>query len=304
MDRSAKSHEKELREMHPLILLGMHRSGTSLTSRLLKEMGVYMGDQLSRDAEAIYFQKLNRRIFRDVGVKWGYVDPLLEAMNSDQFIDKQEKMVLKAMFGDGSSLGLRNGIADFFGTKIWSKILKNQPINWGWKDPRTTITFPIWLRVFNQAKFLHILRNGIDVAISTHRRSQKQQRKIWKRIFPLDYCPETLDFGYCFHLWEKYVLFVLKNKHLIPMNHFMEIRYEELLALPEVTLRRIADFIEFDIPDEVITTVCNQIDQRRLENTEYAKPYEMEIPSYATSPLMQKLDYQYSVENPSNIKML
>ena len=55
--------EDQLRQSQPLIILGMHRSGTSLAVRLLTAVGIHMGSHLSRDAEAIFFQKLNRRIF-------------------------------------------------------------------------------------------------------------------------------------------------------------------------------------------------------------------------------------------------
>ena len=175
MHKLEVSLEDQLRQSQPLIILGMHRSGTSLAVRLLTEVGIHMGHHLSRDAEAIFFQKLNRRIFQAVDVKWGYVDPLIKAMGSQSFVEEQTRIMLSALFKEKRLLGREIKISEFFGPHHWDEVRKDKLGYWGWKDPRTSITFPIWLRIFPSAKVLHLLRNGIDVAISTHRRSLRQQ---------------------------------------------------------------------------------------------------------------------------------
>jgi hypothetical protein len=289
--------EHQLRQTQPLIILGMHRSGTSLAVRLLSGLGLHMGHHLSRDAEAVFFQKLNRHIFNTVGVKWGYIDPLIEAMESEQFVKDQTQFLLHNLFRTRRLFSKEIKISEFFGPALWEECKKNKINNWGWKDPRSTITFPIWLRIFPQARVLHLLRNGIDVAISTHRRSQRQQRNFFKRTFPLDFEPVTLDFNYCFNLWESYVAFVLDNKNLIPDDHYLEIRYEELLSEPEIQLRLIADYIGFPIQENQLQEVVKQVDRSRLDNSKFAADYEQQIPALASNPLMQQLGYTYIMEN-------
>lgn len=289
--------EHQLRESQPLIILGMHRSGTSLAVRLLTGLGLHMGNHLSRDAEAIFFQKLNRYIFNVVGVKWGYIDPLVEAMQSEQFIEDQSQFLLHELFGTRRFFSNEVKISEFFGPEVWDEFKQKKIDSWGWKDPRSTITFPIWLRIFPQAKVLHLLRNGIDVAISTHRRSLKQQRNFFKRTFPLDFEPVTLDFHYCFDLWESYVAFVLANKFLIPGDHYLEIRYEDLLSEPERQLRLIADFAAFPIQDRQLKDVVVQVDRSRLDNSKYASEYQQQIPALASSQLMEQLGYTYNKGN-------
>jgi hypothetical protein len=295
MEFRSKNLEEKIRQMHPLTIMGMHRSGTSLTVRLLKDIGIHMGYRLSRDAEAITFQKINRRIYNSVGSKWGTIDSLLDAMSSQTFIDKQTNLVLGSLFPKSSFLNLNTGIADFFGPQLWESLSQGDRISWGWKDPRTTLTFPIWLLVFPKTRFLHIIRNGIDVAISIHRRSEKQHQKLWKRIFPLDYSPATLDFQYCFQLWERYTSFVLDNKGIIPPGQYLELRFEELLAKPEEKLREISDFMEFPVRGDTLKTICGQINQNRLDNKANAWLYQDKIPSLASSPLMQRLGYYYEI---------
>jgi len=297
MPSSILNFEVQLRQSQPLIILGMHRSGTSLAVRLLTGVGLHLGSHLSRDAEAVFFQKLNRRIFQAVGVKWGYIDPLIEAMGSQEFIDEQTQIMLRALFKEKNLLRREIKISEFFGPILWKDIKQNTLPHWGWKDPRTTITFPIWLRIFPKAKVLHMLRNGIDVAISTHRRSLKQQRSFIKRTFPLDYNPITLDFDYCFQLWEAYVTFVLENKHLISDDHYLEIRYEALLSNPEKQLRLITDFMGYPVQDGDLNAVIKQVDQGRLNNSKFAANYQQQIPTLALNSLMQQLGYTYNAGN-------
>lgn len=279
--------------MQPLILLGMHRSGTSLMVRLLADVGVHMGRHLSRDAEDIFFQKLNRRIYGAVGVRWGYVAPLQKAMRNPRFVNQQTERMRRALFFSRRPWSAAPGIVHFFGAPLWRRVQEGEIFPWGWKDPRTSLTFPIWLRIFPRARVVHVLRNGIDVAISTHRRSQKQRARFWNRSLKLDYCPVTLDFQYCFRLWEEHVSFVLEHRRLIPDEQYLEVRYEQLLATPEAEMGRILSFIGFPIPEAELRAACQRVDQTRLDNRRYAAPYQEQIPSLATSSLMQQLGYEY-----------
>ena len=292
--------EQKIRQMQPLIVLGMHRSGTSLVVHLLDDLGIFMGRDLSRDAESIFFQKINRRIYHSVGANWGYIVPLIQAMYSPQFVEQKTAHILRELFPERHSPYRGVGISDFFGSQLWEAINQEMPVTWGWKDPRTTITFPIWLRIFPQARLLHILRNGIDVAISTHRRTERQKRKLWKRIIRLDYAPITHDFEYCFHLWEDHVTYVFNQKDQIPPDHYLEMRYEDLLASPQDWIRQVADFTGYVVSDELISSASKQVNRSRLNNANFAADYLDQIPKLASSPLMQQLGYHYEMAWPNS----
>lgn len=289
---SKKDVETLLRKSQPLIIIGMHRSGTSLVVRLLNDIGIEMGINLSRDAESIFFQKINRRIYKYADSDWGKIDILLSLMEERSFIDAQTEKVLKTLFFNVNILGIDSGIANHFGQSKYSSLIHGEPLWWGWKDPRTTLTFPIWLKIFPKARILHVLRNGIDVAISTHRRSKKQQAKFWKRLMPLDFISETLDFNYCYSLWEKYVSFVIKNKDLIPPTNYMEIQYEELLSQPIEKIKNITNFIGYPIQDALIEKACQQIDRSRRDNSYYQRIYHKEIMQLTSYDLLNHLGYR------------
>ncbi len=62
----------------PLIVVGMHRSGTTLLVRLLEHCGVFMGINQSGNGEARFFQNLNREALDVLGCNWRCIDYLPE----------------------------------------------------------------------------------------------------------------------------------------------------------------------------------------------------------------------------------
>jgi hypothetical protein len=146
---------------------------------------------------------------------------------------------------------------------------------------------------------VHVIRNGIDVAISLHRRTQHQRGNWRKRFFSRDYGPNTLEFQNCFSLWEQYMSFILENKHLIPMRQYLEIRYENLLEEPNDQLQKLLNYLDYPVKDDLLHTVCTQINRERLDNSQYAADYRDEIPTLVASTIMQKLEYGYVLDSSS-----
>lgn len=286
--RSNKRTESQLLQTAPVIVLGMHRSGTSLTTRLLKDTGLFMGRRLSTNDEARYFQHLNRSILADAGSRWSDVDAVLQAMDSETFLKEQANAMRRVLFTG-------EGMVQFFGADLWESICYNEPLRWGWKDPLNTITFPIWLRIFPHARFVHVIRNDVDVAISMHRRTTRVKRQWWRWwwYLLLGYGTSTLDFGHCFHPWEKYVTFVVEHRQMIPDDQYLALRYEELPASPQEQLQQVTSFLGYPVKDSLLHGACEQIDKNRLDNTRYADMYQDEISALDSSDLLRQLGYSH-----------
>jgi hypothetical protein len=296
MDSLPRKREQLLGQEAPLILLGMHRSGTSLMVRLLTRVGFHMGSWLSRDAESVHFQRINRRIYGAAGSKWGDVGSVIRAMRTPSFVEEQTRVARRALFQEKRFPWRQTEIERFFGRDLWSQIERGAVPVWGWKDPRTTLVFPIWLNLFPNARCLHILRNGIDVAISIHRRSLKQQRKLRNRLLTIDYSPATLDFNYSFQLWESYVTFVLDHRDLVAPDRFLQVRYEDLLAHPTTVLEQVTRFAGQSVDGDRLRLASQMIDRSRRDNRAYANAYQSDIPALANRPLMQALGYSYPLD--------
>jgi hypothetical protein len=191
-----------------ICVLGMHRSGTSLLTRLLNVLGVYLG----ADHELMppngsnprgYWERkeivsINDEILARFGGSWDAPSTFPSGWETASIIDD-----LKAR-----ALGLIQ--RDFHKTEIW-----------GWKDPRTCLTLPFWQQLLPETRYLVCLRNPVDVARSLGVRNNFSTEK-------------------CSSLWLSYVNHALKHSDGHPR---LIIFYEDLMADWQRELRRIADFI-------------------------------------------------------------
>ena len=141
-----------------LIVIGMHRSGTSMVGGMLSAAGVRMGRRLIRadranprgyfeDADIVDF---HRRLFREalpgtqrLHVDWGVVEGReLDKATLEHHLDEAGQLAADRA-GDGG--------------------------RWGFKDPRTTVVLPLWDRVINDARYLLVYRFPWEVADSMQR---------------------------------------------------------------------------------------------------------------------------------------
>ena len=137
--------------MRTYIVLGMHRSATSFIAKAIAEQGVNMGNRLMKADkwnpqgyyENLDFVELNDLILKEAGGSWR--NPPTE----DDIIKAGKK----------------------YEDLIKETISRNSTDMWGWKDPRTSLTLPIYLPFLRDDTYLiTIFRKPERVALSLYRR--------------------------------------------------------------------------------------------------------------------------------------
>ncbi len=142
--------------MNGLIILGMHRSGTSLLANLLHEMGLYLGssDELmaaQHDNPGGFFERndvvaLNDKMLTALGVSWDCPAALdrgeLRAATNTYRADMEE---------------------------LIQKLTAHQP--YLIKDPRMCLTLPLWQAVWSDVLYLFTSRHPLKIARSLKRRN-------------------------------------------------------------------------------------------------------------------------------------
>lgn len=237
---------------HPIIILGMHRSGTSLVTRVLEDLGLFVGSRVQGDHEATFFLKLNDWLLRQAGVTWD------RPQGFEALLEDTEALEVVT---DYLRLRLRSPQAiEYLGSRrlLHRGSVANLAGHWGWKDPRNTYTLPIWTRLFPEARILHIHRNGVDVAHSLVKREAKlrevaretlQRRKALYRVRPR--MPELVSSVACasydqaFELWKSYYDTAETNAHASGLPA-LTLKYEAFLADPVATARELVDFCALD----------------------------------------------------------
>jgi hypothetical protein len=128
-----------------VIVLGMHRSGTSATSRVLNRMGSWLGSEASvtRRFEHAAVQDTNELILKALGGRWHTPPDLV-----DGWTDGPALRPLDAP--------ARAALADLEGQPVFS-----------WKDPRTCFTLPWWERHLRGTPVVvYVYRHPAEVAAS------------------------------------------------------------------------------------------------------------------------------------------
>src|SRR5687768_5428442 len=72
----------------PLIILGMHRSGTSMLARMLEACGLFVGAALEENHEPPLFRKINDRMLALAGASWTRPEPFLGRISEVPFVEE------------------------------------------------------------------------------------------------------------------------------------------------------------------------------------------------------------------------
>ncbi|MCZ7535456.1 MAG: hypothetical protein M5T61_05595 [Acidimicrobiia bacterium] len=176
-----------------IVVLGMHRSGTSAVTRVLNRLGATIGDpaDLDRNWENVPLREWNRRLLEAAGGAWD-APPLLSP----------------GWAGDRSVARLAQpAVSDL-------DALLAVPVS-AWKDPRTCLTLPFWRPHLGAA----------PVALVVYRHPVEVLASLRARRLPDD--PDTSDApgapgaerfadAHGLALWERYNLDALRNAAGMP----------------------------------------------------------------------------------------
>lgn len=150
--------------MNCFVILGMHRSCTSMVSRALHEnKEVFMGENMLGKTtcqprghyEDLLFLSINEDILKACGGSWKN-PPSEDQINSvkDEFSERVKKAIAQA------ESNARNK-----GAK-----------SWGFKDPRTCITYPVYEPHLKNPSLIFTSRRSDDIARSLKKRDGMSEK--------------------------------------------------------------------------------------------------------------------------------
>ena len=154
-------------ENSPIIISGMHRSGTSLLSEKLSKMNVFMGQYQDTNNESLFFQRLNRWMMNYMQCSWDKPSSFYKIDPTDS--NHMKKYIISMMKSKRFNFTYFGFYKKFISYHDFSTI----NYLWGWKDPSNTFTLQIWKSIFPKCKVIYLLRHPADVALSLLKRNQK-----------------------------------------------------------------------------------------------------------------------------------
>lgn len=278
---------------YPILIIGMHRSGTSILTKVLEEGGLFLGDKQERNNEALLFIKLNKWIFNNANATWDL--PYNLKFADQYFIDHQVRVCKQHLKGIKaiSYLGFKNLLKYGDVTKL--------DFPFGWKDPRNTFTVDVWKKIFPQLKLVHIYRNPIDVAQSLLAREivvrsrpknlrmhQQAEAKLQRVNYANSLRVNHLNEG--FNLWCDYTSKAFSFSDT-DHNNILHLKFEDVVANPELWMPQLFDFCGLNFSAEKYLSNKNQFDASRINafknNNELLEFYQ----KIKTHPLVHQLGY-------------
>ena len=250
----------------PVIVAGMHRSGTTLVARVLRELGVFLGWRTEENGESRTFLEINKWLLLQAGGAWDFPPP-------------------PSRFADPAARDLCVRFMKYALNSVWFSFYRGRPhlrpngspprfpYPWGWKDPRNTVTLSLWHVLYPDARVVYVTRHGVDVAASLKRRHSRRMASLaadfdrrrhgfWLRLrkrrletFPGD-LPDALD------LWRSYQEIAAQSAELFA-DRFHHLRFESLLTSPESELERVGGALGLDVPQAALDRAKALIDPRR-----------------------------------------
>lgn len=200
------------------IVLGMHRSGTSLISRCLGLLGVELGPEenlLAPDGfnptgfwEHKTVVGLNDEVLAIFGGTWNSLPELPDGWENDPRLAQLRE------------------IAAAFIKKEFGRFC-----SWGFKDPRTCVTLPFWKPLLPPARYVLCFRSPADVAHSLE---------------------HAMAFEDGIALWTAYVEASVRHT---ATDKRVAVFYDDVLADPSGELRRIASEIGIPASEQALAAV-------------------------------------------------
>ncbi len=136
---------------YPLVICGMHRSGTSLVASVLQKAGLAIGCEAPAPG---------------LGNPRGHFE-------DPDFLELHEEMLAaegESCFSIGENFV--PPVDGKFARRAEELVAERRALPlWGWKDPRTCLFLDFWETILPEARYLFLYRRPIDVALSLWRRN-------------------------------------------------------------------------------------------------------------------------------------
>lgn len=195
-------------ERTPIAVGGIGGSGTRVVAAILKELGIFIGDNLNASNDNLDFPGLAR------------FDPS-NPERVTRYISHEEISAFERQMLQG--------------------FRRHEPScrRWGWKLPPTFLFLDYLSQYFHELRYVHVIRHGLDMAFSENR---NQIRK-WGYLFGID--EDTLSPPRAaLHYWVKANDFAVSQASRHLADRFMILNFDDLCCRPKKTVSSLLRFLE------------------------------------------------------------
>lgn len=227
-----------LQSARPIFIVGAPRSGTTLLQYMLRSHpSISLPTGESHFLIPLYRQ---REAFGDLTQREN-IQRILRTMHlrSTEFVETDLhglKWNLDILSERLVKIGCRT-LPQFFDAFFTLNAEGEGKRRWGDKTPYYVLHIPLILEMFPDAQVIHLIRDGRDVALS---------------MFARKYDFHVYNTYHAAKYWQQYVETGREYGRILSTDVYHELRYEDLVADPAASLRRLCAFLGEEYSDDLL----------------------------------------------------
>lgn len=206
----------------PIVIGATGGSGTRMVRRMLEHAGVFMGAHVNEAGDCMPFEPVLDRL----------INPVLHAVRG---LDYRLSDLPAPLVADGLALCRR----------VAALHLADAPagaVAWGWKNPRAMYLLPFFHALFPRLRFVHLLRDGRDMALSGN---QWQLARHFAAMFGEPVPEADVPAAAC-RLWEHANRTAAAWADRTLGLRCVRLRFEDVCAAPQSEARRLLRALDLD----------------------------------------------------------
>ncbi len=244
-----------MNEWSPIGVGGIGGSGTRVVAQILSGAGVHIGFDLNPSLDNLSFGLL----FANPNVRWisesefqTRVGIFCTAMSGSRCLDNRQKALIRALATDDWQMFETAWYIERAERLIAAANSETSHPIWGWKAPHTHIVLDRIYDTMPGVKYVHIMRNGFDMAFS---QNQNQLKRFghWILGEPFEISPR-----FSLKFWRKCHERVFRAAKKMA-SRFLLIRFEDLCSNPELEVRKIVEFCELSVDEDILFELAKSV---------------------------------------------
>jgi hypothetical protein len=248
--RKIKQQAGFLSELKPVMLMGRGHSGTRVLSFACMHLGIQLGTSAATgDADDLTFTRTIKKIAAR-NLASGAPDRV------------REKDLIR----------FQNAVL-----KYYKKIGSPQTL-WGWKFPETYLIGDCIARTFPNARYIHLVRDGRDLAFKRHL-TDDPERKLGIRLLThitAMHLPHHLQAAMS---WAYQVDRFDKFRTTLHADQILDIKFEDICREPMAAMQAVCKFLNIPMTEQCESYITKKLDLNKIaqyKNEDPAKIREIE----------------------------
>src|SRR5215203_687579 len=197
---------------HRIIVCGIYRSGTSLTTKLIRVWGAYTGKESD--------------VFQD---EYGYLEHLALQKLNDELLGENSRVPtpVDQLIEKAQNPSLRERALEIL-AHMDQEAEQNGNTAWVWKDPRLPLALPFWAHIWDDVSYVIPVRHPVETIHSAAKMEGLEAEQV----------PLSAGFAY----WQFCMLNILEFTQASKRKIF--IAYDQLIRDPQRECARLSQFLD------------------------------------------------------------